>query len=246
MKRYIYLFLTFFTIASCSKELEFETKTFEKRTSLKCQGLCPKITIKVPVAQNGQVADSINDKIFSTLKNIVTFGENPYDSKDYQGLADDFIASYEKLQKEDPEELIGWEGDVAGRLVHKSAKVLNIELQHYIFTGGAHGYSGKTSLLFNLETGRSIPRDSVFTDVATVTKIAEKHFREKFKVPENAPINSNGLMFENGKFALPQTFFYSDKGILLYYNTYEIASYADGPRDVMLPYSEVDKFLKIK
>jgi len=33
---------------------------------------------------------------------------------------------------------------------------------------------------------------------------------------------------------------------LLYYNTYEIASYADGPRDVMLPYSEVDKFLRIK
>jgi hypothetical protein len=246
MKRCFYLFFAFFAIASCSKELEFETQTFEKRTSLKCQGVCPKITIKVPVAKNGHVADSINNKIFLTLKNIVTFGENPYTAKDYQGLANDFIGSYEKLQNDDPEELIGWEGDVSGHLTHKSKKVLNIELQHYIFTGGAHGYSGKTSLLFNLETGRSIANDSIFTDVKAVTKIAERHFREKFRIPDSAPINSNGLMFETGKFTLPQTIFYSDKGILLYYNTYEIASYADGPRDVMLPYSEIGKFLKIK
>ncbi|NUY81281.1 DUF3298 and DUF4163 domain-containing protein [Flavobacterium sp. MAH-1] len=246
MKPYFYCFLSIFVFASCSKDLEFETKTFEKRTSLKCQGLCPKITIKVPVASNGFIADSINNKIFSKLKEIVYFGEEPYQSKDYQELANDFIASYEKMQKEDPDELIGWEGDVNSRLVYRSQKVLDIEIQHYTFTGGAHGYSGKTSLIFNLETGKSIPNDSLFTDVKAVTKLAEKHFREKFKIPENAPINSGGLMFENEKFALPATIFFSDKGVLLYYNTYEIASYADGPRDVMLPYSELGTLLKIK
>ena len=246
MKPFVCCFLLLFVFASCSKELEFETQTFEKRTTLKCQGLCPKITIKVPVAKDGVAADSINARIFSKLKEIVYFGENPYDSKNYQELADDFIASYEKMQKENPDELIGWEGDVSGRLVYISDKVIDIELQHYTFTGGAHGYSGKTSLIFNRETGRSIPADSIFTDVKAVTALAEKRFREKFKVPETSPINSGGLMFEDEKFALPATIFFSDKGILLYYNTYEIASYADGPRDLMLPYAEVDKYLKIK
>lgn len=246
MKPYLYSFILLFVMASCSKELEFETQTFEKRTSLQCQGLCPKITIKVPIAKNGTAADSINNKLFSKLKEIVYFGEQPYASKNYQELADDFIASYEKMQKENPDELIGWEGDVSGRLVYKSDKIIGIELQHYTFTGGAHGYSGKTSLIFNRETGHSIPNDSLFNDIAAVTKLAETRFREKFRIPANAPINSGGLMFENEKFALPATIFLSDKGVLLYYNTYEIASYAEGPRDVMLPYAEVDKFLKIK
>lgn len=246
MKPYCYSFLLLLLFASCSKELEFETKTFEKKTSLKCQGLCPKITIKVPVANDGVLADTINNKIFATLKQIIYFGEQPYESKDYQGLANDFIASYEKMQKENPDELFGWEGDVNGRLVYKSEKVIGIELQHYTFTGGAHGYSGKTSLLFDRESMRSIPNDSLFNDVDAVKALAEKRFREKFKLPADAPINSGGLMFEDEKFALPAMIFLSDKGVLLYYNTYEIASYAEGPRDVMLPYSEVDKFLRIK
>jgi len=246
MKPYLFSFLFLLLFASCSKELEFETKTYEKKTSLKCQGLCPKITIKIPIAKDGILADSINKKIFATLKQIVYFGEAPYDSKDYQELANDFIASYEKMQQENPDELIGWEGDVNGRLVYKSEKVIGIELQHYTFTGGAHGYSGKTSLLFNRETGHSITADSIFNNVEAVKTLAEKRFREKFKIPADAPINSGGLMFEEEKFALPATIFLSDKGVLLYYNTYEIASYADGPRDVMLPYSEVDKYLRIK
>lgn len=246
MKPYFYSLLLIFLLTSCSRDLEFETRTFEKRTTMKCQGLCPKITIKVPIASNGTLADTINNRIFSKLKEIVIFGEEPYQSKDYQELANDFIASYEKLQKEDPEELIGWEGDINARIVYHSQKVLDIEVQHYTFTGGAHGYSGKTSLIFNLETGKSIPNDSLFTDLAAVKKLAEKRFREKFKIPEGAPINSGGLMFENEKFALPATMFFTGKGILLYYNTYEIASYADGPRDVMLPYSELGGLLKIK
>ena len=246
MKPYLYSLLLLILFASCSNELEFETQTFEKKTNLKCQGVCPKITIKVPVAKDGAAADSINAKIFSTLKQIVYFGEEPYDSKDYQGLANDFIGSYEKMQKENPDELFGWEGDINGRLVYKSENVIGIELQHYTFTGGAHGYSGKTSLLFNRETGHWIPNDSIFKDVKAVKAIAEKRFREKFKIPADAPINSGGLMFENEEFALPSTLFFNEKGVLLYYNTYEIASYADGPRDVLLPYSEIGTYLKIR
>jgi hypothetical protein len=39
-------------------------------------------------------------------------------------------------------------------------------------------------------------------------------------------------------------YFYTDKGLLLY-NSYE-ASYADGPKELLLPYVEVEEFLRLK
>ena len=75
---------------------------------------------------------------------------------------------------------------------------------------------------------------------------AEKKFRAKYKIPAKKSINATGLMFEDEKFDLPQNIFYTDKGLLLYYNSYEAASYADGPKELLLPYVEVEEFLRLK
>jgi hypothetical protein len=53
-------------------------------------------------------------------------------------------------------------------------------------------------------------------------------------------------MFEDDTFQLPQNLFYTDKGLLLFYNPYEVASYADGTKELLLPYNEVDDYLLIK
>ncbi|MFV8388928.1 RsiV family protein [Flavobacterium sp. LB1P71] len=65
-------------------------------------------------------------------------------------------------------------------------------------------------------------------------------------MPENKSINATGLMFEDEKFYLPQNIFYTDKGLLLYYNSYEAASYADGPKELLLSYKEVNEYLAVK
>ncbi|MEC5164554.1 hypothetical protein RCH18_000270 [Flavobacterium sp. PL11] len=53
-------------------------------------------------------------------------------------------------------------------------------------------------------------------------------------------------MFENERFQLPQNIFFTDTGLLLYYNIYEIASYADGATEMLFPYTEVNEFLNLK
>jgi hypothetical protein len=50
-------------------------------------------------------------------------------------------------------------------------------------------------------------------------------------------------MFKNDKFHLPQNIFYTEEGLLLYYNSYEAASYADGPKEILFSYDEVSKYL---
>ena len=53
-------------------------------------------------------------------------------------------------------------------------------------------------------------------------------------------------MFEDDTFHLPQNIFYTDKGLLLFYNPYEVASYAEGTKELLLTYKEVNDYLLIR
>jgi len=247
MKQHTFLVFLFLIFISCNKELSFKNETFKKKSALPCKTDCPQITIDIPVAKNIPiVADSINKKILSVLKEIVYFGQKPSEAKDYNSLAASFITSYEEMHKKFPGETFGWEAKIKGNVEYQSDQILNIKLDHYTFTGGAHGYQGFRSLLFNPKTGKIIFNDQLFKNEKEFKAFAEKEFRNKYKIPAKANINVTGLMFEKDTFQLPQNIFYTDEGLLLYYNSYEAASYADGPKELLFPYEKINKYLKFK
>ncbi|RZJ56223.1 MAG: DUF3298/DUF4163 domain-containing protein [Flavobacterium sp.] len=244
MKPHIFLISLFLTFISCNKELSFENETFDKKTTLPCDKDCPQVSIDVPIAKkHGIISDSINKKIFSVIEDIVYFGEKPLKSTDYNVLASSFIASYEEMHKKFPSETFGWEAKIIGNVEFQSDQILNIKIDHYTFTGGAHGYQGFRSLLFNPKTGKIIFNDQIFKNPKEFQAFAEKEFRAKYNIPAKVNINATGLMFENDKFQLPQNIFYTDEGLLLYYNSYEAASYADGPKEILFPYDKISNYL---
>ena len=247
MKKILVLFAFTSILVSCSNELQFTTETYTDKTTLPCDDNCPTVEVKIPIAKNIPiVADSINKRVFAVVKNIIYFGEKPYQSNDYKDLLHSFITSYEDMQKEYPKDSFGWEGKIEGSIAYQSENVLNIRIDHYTFTGGAHGYQGVRSLIFNPETGKIIANEALFNNVNAFTKFAEKKFRKAYSIPEQDNINSTGLMFEDDQFALPLTMLFNEKGLLLYYNTYEAASYADGPKEIQLTYQELTPYLKVK
>lgn len=230
---------------SCKKELSFENETFEEESTIPCKNDCPKITIEIPIAKNKKiVADSINKRVFNVIKEIVYFGEDSAKVNDYKSLSKSFISSYEEMHKKFPHDTFGWEGKIKGDIEFQSEKIINIKIDHYTFTGGAHGYQGFRSLLFNKETGKTILNNQLFKNEKEFKAFAEKEFRLKYHIPEKANINATGLMFENDTFQLPQNIFYTSEGLLLYYNSYEAASYADGPKEIVFPYDKVSKYLR--
>jgi len=234
-------------LSSCKNELTFKEEHFEKKSSLPCKENCPEVTLTVPVAENVPiVADSINKKVFAVVKEIIYFGEKPYTSTDYQGLLDSFIGSYDEMKKQNPKDIFGWEGKIEGRVAYETDSIINIEIKHYTFTGGAHGYEGIRSLLFDPKTGKNIPIEFLFKDLNKFKAFAETKFRAKYKIPTGQNINATGLMFEDDVFELPLSIFYTEKGLLLYYNTYEVASYADGPKELSLTYAELKPYLVVR
>lgn len=259
MSRYFAVIATVLFFTGCQNDkksvdaakdtaLSFTTAHYQGKTSRPCKDQCTYVDIKIPVAQNTPVvSDSINNKVFNTVRNIVYFGEKPTDAKTYEEITKSFVASYDELVAKFPNEgLVAWEAKIKGEIYYQSDKVLNIKLNNYMFTGGAHGYEGNRSLLFNMENGTSLEPSDLFKDVSNFTKLAEKKFREKYKIAAGKSVNSTGLMFADDKFILPQNIFFQEDGVLLYYNSYEAASYADGAKEILIPFAEASDYLKIK
>ncbi|MGG7033879.1 MAG: PdaC/SigV domain-containing protein [Flavobacterium sp.] len=243
----IFCMLCLLSIGCGSNKLAFEYKSYKKKTSLPCTDNCPYITIKIPVATNApKVADSINKKVYLELKKIISFKNNSSASTDYNQLLTEFIESYEKIQKKYPKDTFGWESEIEGSVIHQSDELLNIKLKYYTYTGGAHGFRGFRSLLFDPATGKSIQNNELFIDYKVFKNFAEKKFKQQFEIPENSNINSTGFLFDDDIFELPQNIFFTEKGLLLYYNTYEIDAYTNGPKELLIPYNEVDDYLILR
>lgn len=249
MKKTLFLILLTVFFISCDekKQLEFTTETYTDKSSLPCSDNCPEVEVKIPIAKNVPiVADSINQSVFAVVKEIIYFGEKPYEGKNYAELLRSFITSYDELKTDFPKDTFGWDGKVEGSIAYQSENVLNIRIDHYTYTGGAHGYQGVRSLIFDPKTGKIIKNQELFNDVNTFQQFAEKKFRTTYNIPENDPINSTGLMFESEQFTLPMNILFNEKGIVLHYNTYEVASYADGPKEIQFTFTELEPYLKVK
>ncbi|MGV3460813.1 MAG: PdaC/SigV domain-containing protein [Flavobacterium sp.] len=266
MKRYLYTIFAIAFFASCQKEkqemavenesvdvekptsLAFEQKTYAKESRI-CKKECTYVDIKVPEATGGDpaIADSINKALFKVSRSIVYFGEEPTNAKDYDELTSMFIQSYDNLVKKYPEEAAwAWEAKIDATKEYQSENIINFKVNNFMFTGGAHGYEGNRSVIIDAKTGATLKLDDIIKDKAAFTAYAETAFRKKFNIPAKQPINSKGLMFEKNIFTLPANIFYGEDGITLLYNPVEITSFADGAKTLFIPYSEADKFLKVK
>lgn len=258
MKGYLYMFLAMAVLASCQKEKEkveespgepnitsYEPKLYTKKSST-CKKECTHVRIETLEAKGGSnaVADSINTELFRAARSIVYFGEKPTNAKDYEELTGLFVKAYDDLAKKYPEEAdIPWDAKIITTVVYQDYHLINIKVNSYMFTGGAHGYEADRSIFIEIPTGKKLKRSDIFKDEAGLTAYAETKFREQYKIPTGKPLNSTGLMFEKNMFRLPQNIFFDQTGINLIYNPLEIGSFADGRKEVHLTFKEVEKFM---
>lgn len=221
--------------------LSFTDKDFKQQLTPGCDS-CPQVTASIPVATgNEAVAEKINNSILEILAGAM--GEEGKQYASYDSLFTGFMDSYKKMKAELPDAPIGWEATIKGNIVQDSDSLINIKLETFVFTGGAHPNTNTFSLLVDPKTGNKLTIVNLVTNLHTLTRLAETKFREQYKIPAKGPINSTGFMFDNNRFVLPKNMFFTNDGLLLHYNAYEAAPYVMGPQDVTLPYAEVKPYL---
>ncbi len=244
MKNFFYLFLLFLLSAGCGKEekLVFEERLYQSEN---CSA-CPEILVKVPVAlDKRKISETVNNTLKEEVISLLAFEEDQQPEDIPEAVAS-FRKGFEKLQHEFPDETVPWEANIEARVSFENKDLLSIGLTSYIFTGGAHGYGATRFLNFKKKSGQEFDNFELFDNHKKFVDFAETQFRVQQNIPPDQPINSTGFMFEGNEFYLPENIGFSENGLKLLYNPYEVASYADGTIELLLPYAELTRFLKLK
>jgi hypothetical protein len=237
------LTLVFFTLLGCKKDdqIPFAPITYKNDPC----AACPKVEITIPEALGETpISKTINNSLKEEIIFLLTF-EAGVDVTSIEGALTSFKRAYLDQKNTYMDESTGWEAKIDGEVTYEDKNVLTIQLKTYVFTGGAHGYSPTRFLNFNKTNGLELDNAELFRDSTGFLQFSEARFRQQEGIPEGTNINSTGFMFEDDVFHLPENMGFTKEGLQLFYDQYEIASYADGPIVMNIPYNEVRDFLAV-
>lgn len=244
MKRTLFCAFLLLLNIGCDKDHKL---TFERLQikNTKCQG-CPKIEINVPHAiDDTPIATSINTALREEIIYILKFEEDQ-DVDSIEKAMDSFTKNYQELQNRFIDETVAWEADIKASVTYEDERLLTLKLDVYSFTGGAHGYGSTIFLNFDKKKAIELENHQLFKDSDGFQKLAEAAFRQQEGIAKASSINSTGLMFSRDSFHLSENMGYTAEGLQLIYNQYEVASFADGPIVLTLPFRDIGQFLKFK
>jgi len=120
-----------------------------------------------------------------------------------------------------------------------SEKILSLTVDMYQYTGGAHGFTTRKAYNYNLETGAQITYKDIFgqkIDYASVIVnevVSQIQARPEDFFPDAVETVKT--------FTDEQPFYLTNDGIVMYYGLYEIAPYASGIQEFLIPFSKFKK-----
>ncbi|MBL0743786.1 DUF3298 and DUF4163 domain-containing protein [Chryseolinea lacunae] len=253
MKRILLVLALPFALLSCGRKEEkkltpisYEMKTFRVESKIHCKtdSLCAFYQVSYPAFTG------LDTTVLAILKkdidSSVSMGNPEAEGKTMEQIGAGFIQDYEDFRKEMPEVPGSWNYKANVTVETLTDSLLSLSVQEEYYTGGAHGGYGIYYINLNPRTGEEFTLENLlkpgFED--PLTKIGEKIFRKVRELSDTASLNASYFEFPDDKFQLNRNFGFKKEGIVFYYNSYEIAAYASGPTEVLIPYEEIKDWLK--
>lgn len=125
--------------------------------------------------------------------------------------------------------------------LHYLKDYLSLIVTYYEYRGGAHGIYSVVPYNYNLKTGERLQIKDLFKEgydyksiinkeiLAEISKNPDSYFKDAFKsIKENTD------------------FYLTKDGIVIYFQLYEIAPFAAGNPEFLIPYSKISQGLKIR
>lgn len=228
-----------------NRETEEALKLSEKsiyKTVGNCQSdtsSCLSVEIKVPLGEgDSEAAKGINEFFQGGLASSLTdFSEDKTVVPDLDAAVDELLANFDRFSSEYPENTEDWYFDGTGKVLWKSDSLISLELTTSSYMGGAHPNTYTRLATCKLADGTRLSLEALATGMkkAQLALQAEAAFRKRFNMADTATFAYQGFFFESGQFELPENYALTERGLLLLYNTYEAASYAEGPIELVIP-----------
>lgn len=220
-----------------------ERITKEKRAACS-EEQCTSVTINYPRYEGSpQFNKIIEEKVTRTLSEDYVMEASG--SENIDQLISLFIKSYEDFSKNFPESSTAWSLDILVEQTYSKSDVISLRMNTSGYTGGAHSNSFVEYITLSKNSKKPLDIKDIVKSNRKLSSIAEQVFRNLHGIKKGESFSNHGFTFQNDEFVLPETFGLSTDGLVLYYNSYEISSYADGPTELIIPFDQLTELLKI-
>lgn len=128
-------------------------------------------------------------------------------------------------------------------VTYSDDKYISLKISKYVFTGGAHGNSENDYYLLNKTTGDTVKlSDLISTSNKDFKALVIKYLQQKIDAAPEGFFESDAtaaLSYSDYSSLDKYNFYLTKDGIGIEFGNYEVAPYAAGPQDIVIPYSEV-------
>lgn len=169
--------------------------------------------------------------------------------KTLEAAARSFFQTHGEWSKEAPESPLGeWVAESTDTVLLNDGAHLTLQINAYIFTGGAHGMPLSAVGTFDVATGKQLTWAEMVSDSEAFKVLAEKKFREtRADIFKSEGEGGSAFDFdETFSFQLPGNYGLTDKGIYCIYLPYEVTPYVFGNTEFVIPFGEMGALLKLK
>jgi hypothetical protein len=254
MMKYAVSLLFFLGLFSCGTKTEekvtpvsFQTKTLR----LESQGGCKSDTLQcayfeVTYPEFSGLDPGVQKVVEKKIDAAVSMGNPESQGRTMKEIGEIFIKDFEDFKTEIPDAFGGWHYTAKANVEVLVDSLLSLSVNDEYYTGGAHGGSGVYFININPKTGQEFTLENLLKPNynEALTSIGNKIFRETRQLADTASLSDHYFEFPENKFELNKNYGFKKEGIVFFYNSYEIAPYAAGPTEVLIPYSELEEWMK--
>jgi len=204
---------------------------------------CSRVVIEFPAIESAPgptAADSIMKVVGSFI-----FDETS-GSKNLDSLMNGFIEMVREFREDNRNSAMGlmWMETMV-EIIGDTNGVISLRAEIEGYTGGAHGFS--TTLFANRDsyTGREVILEDILIEEyeEPLTAAGEKVLRRQQGLGPEDNLEKAGFWFPEGNFYLNDNYAIIGRGLVFYYNAYEIAAYAHGPTEILIEYDDIGNLI---
>ena len=224
------------------------------RTDAQCKdtSACTAMYLSYPVFSKKMFSVAKVDSINASVYRQIVGNQD----KTIEQMASEFFAEYKEylaerekiaLEEGDTNSFVPtWSYSAENFVVVNAPRIIVTGLRYSQYTGGAHGMYGLFYANYDVETGRMLTLDDVFSDTLALAERMTVEFIGQKNLDAEVPFSEQGYFIDSNLLPLTSNFALLPDGVLFYYNVYEIAAYAAGPAYVQLPYEKLDGLMKFR
>jgi hypothetical protein len=254
MKQLLLLTLCSLFLCCCQKREEvsapvitYELTNFRIESQGGCRAdsaRCASYEVSYPVFKG--LDSVVVQTLMKRVDASVSMGNPEAQGESMQMIGKKFVNDFDDFRKEMPDYGLGWYYEARVEVEVLTDTLLTLSITEEYFTGGAHGGHGKYFVNINPKTGADFTLDNYFKPDAreALRQIADRQFRRVHQLADTTSLQANMFEFPNDRFELSQNYGFTREGLLFYYNSYEIAAYAAGPSEVLIPYDSMKPLMR--